>query len=78
MPTTDAEWQEQFELYKQFPEFKYNSGISMQQFKSIWLMEYAHRCDRSRPRGRISRILTRPPPTPRPPRQRPTEGLAAR
>ncbi|EAA00923.3 AGAP001744-PA [Anopheles gambiae str. PEST] len=44
MPRTDAEWQEEFDRYQQFPEFKLkNQDITMQEFKLIWYMEYGHR-----------------------------------
>ncbi|XP_041767364.1 cytochrome c oxidase assembly protein COX15 homolog [Anopheles merus] len=44
MPRTDAEWQQEFDRYQQFPEFKLkNQDITMQEFKLIWYMEYGHR-----------------------------------
>ncbi|XP_048516366.1 cytochrome c oxidase assembly protein COX15 homolog isoform X2 [Athalia rosae] len=44
MPSTEADWIEEFEKYKQFPEFKIsNTEISLQEFKRIWWMEYLHR-----------------------------------
>lgn len=43
-PTTQEEWEKEFENYQKFPEYKYtNQGISLTQFKWIWYMEYAHR-----------------------------------
>ena len=43
-PITDAHWMEAFAKYKQFPEFRWvNTSISLQEFKSIFLVEYAHR-----------------------------------
>lgn len=43
-PTSVEEWNEQFEMYKQTPEFKYmNSSFTLDQFKRIWYMEYFHR-----------------------------------
>ncbi|XP_056632645.1 cytochrome c oxidase assembly protein COX15 homolog [Diorhabda sublineata] len=44
MPWTEAEWQEEFERYQQFPEFKIkNKDITLNEFKFIWFMEYTHR-----------------------------------
>ncbi|XP_055603426.1 cytochrome c oxidase assembly protein COX15 homolog [Uranotaenia lowii] len=44
MPRTDQEWQEEFERYQQFPEFKIkNKDITLGEFKMIWFMEYGHR-----------------------------------
>jgi heme A synthase len=38
------DWLEEFEKYKQSPEFKYtNFNITLQEFKFIWYMEYSHR-----------------------------------
>ena len=38
------DWLEEFEKYKQSPEFKYtNFNITMEEFKFIWYMEYSHR-----------------------------------
>ena len=43
-PSSQAEWEEEFEKYKQSPEFKWkNFDISMEDFKFIWYMEYIHR-----------------------------------
>eukprot|EP00051_Salpingoeca_urceolata_P016797 m.225343 g.225343 ORF g.225343 m.225343 type:complete len:346 (-) comp18783_c1_seq17:585-1622(-) len=42
-PSTHEEWLEEFELYKQFPEYKYSGGMTLAEFKRIWYMEYAHR-----------------------------------
>ena len=43
-PTTAAEWEEEFEKYRQSPEFKWkNSQITLNEFKFIWYMEYGHR-----------------------------------
>ncbi|XP_780720.2 cytochrome c oxidase assembly protein COX15 homolog [Strongylocentrotus purpuratus] len=43
-PTTQEQWEAEFERYKQFPEYKYvHKGITLQQFKFIWTMEYSHR-----------------------------------
>ncbi|CAG9787549.1 unnamed protein product [Diatraea saccharalis] len=44
LPRTEEQWQEEFEKYKQYPEFKYkNHSMSLSEFKWIWWMEYAHR-----------------------------------
>mgnify|MGYP005849374023 CR=1 FL=1 len=43
-PTSDAEWQELFEKYKQYPEYQLvNFNISIEDFKSIFYWEYGHR-----------------------------------
>nr|XP_054766215.1 cytochrome c oxidase assembly protein COX15 homolog [Lytechinus pictus] len=43
-PTSQEQWEAEFERYKQFPEYKYvHTGITLQQFKFIWMMEYSHR-----------------------------------
>eukprot|EP00730_Choanoeca_flexa_P017013 TRINITY_DN8137_c0_g1_i1.p1 TRINITY_DN8137_c0_g1~~TRINITY_DN8137_c0_g1_i1.p1 ORF type:complete len:405 (+),score=66.29 TRINITY_DN8137_c0_g1_i1:107-1321(+) len=42
-PTSTAEWEEEFEHYKQFPEYKYSNGMTLETFQRIWYMEYAHR-----------------------------------
>uniref|UniRef100_A0A6P7GS42 Cytochrome c oxidase assembly protein COX15 homolog n=1 Tax=Diabrotica virgifera virgifera TaxID=50390 RepID=A0A6P7GS42_DIAVI len=44
MPRTEVEWQEEFERYKQYPEFKIkNKDMTLKEFKFIWFMEYSHR-----------------------------------
>ncbi|XP_045499450.1 cytochrome c oxidase assembly protein COX15 homolog [Colias croceus] len=44
LPRTEEEWQAEFEIYKQFPEYKYkNMNITLSEFKWIWWMEFAHR-----------------------------------
>ncbi|EEZ97849.1 heme A synthase COX15 [Tribolium castaneum] len=44
MPRTEKEWQEEFEKYKQFPEFKIkNREMTLSEFKWIWHMEFGHR-----------------------------------
>ncbi|CAG9818243.1 unnamed protein product [Phaedon cochleariae] len=44
MPRTEQEWQEEFERYQQYPEFKIkNKEMTLQEFKFIWHMEYGHR-----------------------------------
>lgn len=43
-PLTDTQWQEAFDQYKQFPEYKVkNSGMSLADFQFIFLWEYLHR-----------------------------------
>ena len=43
-PLTDMEWQATFEKYQQFPEYqKVNDGMSVEEFKSIFIFEYLHR-----------------------------------
>ncbi|PHS76331.1 MAG: heme A synthase [Porticoccus sp.] len=43
-PLNEQEWQHTFDKYKQFPEYqKVNSGMSLPEFKRIFLYEYAHR-----------------------------------
>lgn len=44
MPTTGEEWVNEFERYKQFPEYKIsNKHMTLEEFKRIWWMEYIHR-----------------------------------
>jgi len=45
-PTSEKEWQEEFERYKQYPEFKYMSSqheMTLSDFKFIFYMEWGHR-----------------------------------
>ncbi|KDP24786.1 hypothetical protein JCGZ_25407 [Jatropha curcas] len=43
-PLSDEEWLNEFEKYKQSPEYKrVNRGMSIEDFKFIYWMEYAHR-----------------------------------
>ncbi len=43
-PMGDAEWQRVFEMYQQSPEFqKVNAGFGVDEFKSIFWLEYLHR-----------------------------------
>ncbi len=43
-PLSEQAWQETFEKYKQFPEYrKVNLGMTLDEFKSIFLFEYLHR-----------------------------------
>ncbi|KOC63668.1 Cytochrome c oxidase assembly protein COX15 like protein [Habropoda laboriosa] len=44
MPSTESQWQIEFERYKQFPEYKItNHDMTLEDFKRIWWMEYLHR-----------------------------------
>ena len=43
-PFTEQDWQETFTKYKQFPEYqKINRGMSVSEFKTIFMYEYLHR-----------------------------------
>ena len=43
-PLNDAQWQETFEKYKQFPEYNVvNYAFTLREFKSIFWWEYIHR-----------------------------------
>ncbi len=43
-PTNEAQWQEKFEQYKKFPEYKeVNNHFTVQDFKKIFFWEYLHR-----------------------------------
>ncbi|KND05047.1 uncharacterized protein SPPG_00724 [Spizellomyces punctatus DAOM BR117] len=43
-PRSQQEWEEEFEKYKQFPEYKLlNHHMTLPEFKSIFYMEWAHR-----------------------------------
>ncbi|XP_031567577.1 cytochrome c oxidase assembly protein COX15 homolog [Actinia tenebrosa] len=43
-PTTQQQWEEEFKRYQNFPEYKIsNQGMSLDEFKRIWYMEYFHR-----------------------------------
>jgi cytochrome c oxidase assembly protein subunit 15 len=40
----EAEWQEEFELYRQIPQYQQiNKGMSLDEFKTIFWWEWAHR-----------------------------------
>ncbi|KAJ2384885.1 Cytochrome c oxidase assembly protein cox15, partial [Coemansia sp. RSA 2559] len=44
LPTSDAEWEAEFAKYKQFPEYKkVHIGITLDDFKRIYFMEWFHR-----------------------------------
>ncbi|MEO1031753.1 MAG: COX15/CtaA family protein [Bacteroidota bacterium] len=43
-PMNEVEWNEAFELYKQYPEYqKLNYGMSLEDFKDIYFWEWIHR-----------------------------------
>lgn len=43
-PLNQSEWEETFQKYRAFPEYqKLNKGMSLNEFKSIFWFEYAHR-----------------------------------
>jgi len=43
-PLSDADWQEAFEAYKKIPEYsQVNQGMSLDDFKTIYWWEWAHR-----------------------------------
>ena len=43
-PINDQQWEEEFELYKQYPEYqKLNSNITLTEFKGIFFWEWLHR-----------------------------------
>ncbi|WP_296745127.1 COX15/CtaA family protein [Mesorhizobium sp.] len=43
-PLNDAEWQEEFQRYQQIPQYtEINKGMSVEDFKSIFWWEWAHR-----------------------------------
>ncbi|KAJ1820421.1 Cytochrome c oxidase assembly protein cox15 [Coemansia sp. RSA 2599] len=44
LPTSDEQWESEFEKYKQFPEYhKVHIGITLDDFKKIYFMEWFHR-----------------------------------
>jgi cytochrome c oxidase assembly protein subunit 15 len=43
-PLSEADWQAQFERYKQIPQYaQLNAGMTLSQFKTIFLWEWSHR-----------------------------------
>ncbi len=42
-PMNDAEWETEFERYKQFPEWRQRQSMTMADFKFIYFWEYGHR-----------------------------------
>jgi cytochrome c oxidase assembly protein subunit 15 len=44
LPSTDSDWDDAFEKYKAFPEYqRVNSRMTLDEFKPIYFMEWAHR-----------------------------------
>ncbi|EFA78165.1 cytochrome c oxidase assembly protein [Heterostelium album PN500] len=43
-PLSQEEWEEEFNRYKQYPEYqKLNKGMTVEEFKKIFFWEYSHR-----------------------------------
>jgi cytochrome c oxidase assembly protein subunit 15 len=43
-PLSEAEWQEELQLYRQIPQYQHiNKGMSLDEFKTIYWWEWAHR-----------------------------------
>ena len=42
-PLTDAQWQEKFAQYQQFPDYSWRDGMTLAEFKFIFFWEYLHR-----------------------------------
>jgi heme a synthase len=42
-PLGDAQWQAAFEVYKQFPDYDWRTGMTLAEFKFIFFWEYLHR-----------------------------------
>merc|ERR1711871_539855 len=42
-PTTKEEWEREFEVYKQFPEWQQRKSMTLDEFKFIFFWEYGHR-----------------------------------
>lgn len=42
-PMNEKEWTEEFERYKQFPEYKQRQSMTLEEFKYIYFWEYSHR-----------------------------------
>ncbi|TMW64186.1 hypothetical protein Poli38472_012808 [Pythium oligandrum] len=42
-PMNQAEWEAEFEKYKQFPEYQQRKGMTLSEFKGIYAWEYGHR-----------------------------------
>jgi cytochrome c oxidase assembly protein subunit 15 len=43
-PLSDAEWQEEFDAYRQIPQYqRINKGMSLDEFKAIFWWEWSHR-----------------------------------
>ncbi|TDH67936.1 hypothetical protein CCR75_008197 [Bremia lactucae] len=42
-PVTPDEWEAQFDIYKQFPEYQQRQNMTVEEFKHIFWWEYGHR-----------------------------------
>lgn len=42
-PISDAQWQEAFERYQQFPDYDWRTGMTLAEFRFIYFWEYLHR-----------------------------------
>lgn len=42
-PLSDAQWQDAFDAYQQFPDYDWRTGMSLAEFKFIFFWEYLHR-----------------------------------
>jgi heme a synthase len=42
-PLSEAQWQETFEIYQQFPDYDWRTGMTLAEFKFIYFWEYLHR-----------------------------------
>jgi cytochrome c oxidase assembly protein subunit 15 len=42
-PLSDAQWQDAFDAYRQFPDYDWRTGMSLAEFKFIFYWEYLHR-----------------------------------
>ena len=42
-PMTEAEWNIEFDRYKQYPEWKQRQSMTLDEFKFIYFWEYGHR-----------------------------------
>ena len=42
-PRNEKQWEEEFNHYKQFPEYAHNPNMTVSDFKKIYFFEYFHR-----------------------------------
>ncbi|HEX6134674.1 MAG TPA: COX15/CtaA family protein [Longimicrobiales bacterium] len=42
-PLTDAQWEQRFTQYQQFPDYSWRDGMTLAEFKFIYFWEYLHR-----------------------------------
>ena len=42
-PLTTADWETEFERYKQYPEWQQRQRMTLDEFKYIYFWEYSHR-----------------------------------